>query len=243
MNSYKDYIKTLEDNAYLISMVPVEEMLRFGYEAGLNQNSRVLDLCCGYGTVLKVWSEAFGIAGVGVDRDAEFISVGKARLEKAFVERVKLVCEDVTTYQDAEKYDVVICSETIGTICDTLHLGEKFLKKGGIIAYQKLYSKVANPPKELIEFDGEVLPLSKLNQIFNENGYYLISMASDTDSAWERYTINWSGRKDINRLRENPSDKGLKEWIDKWYSMYFDYRRQYEGQALFGLQRMVESAR
>jgi len=30
----------------------------------------------------------------------------------------------------------------------------------------------------------------------------------------------------------------LKEWIDKWYNMYFDYRRQYEGQALFGLQRI-----
>ena len=51
MNYYKDYIKTLEDNAYLISMVPVEELLRFGYEIGLNQNSRVLDLCCGSGCI------------------------------------------------------------------------------------------------------------------------------------------------------------------------------------------------
>jgi len=49
-------------------------------------------------------------------------------LEKSAVEKVRLVCEDVTTYQDAEKYDVVICSETIGSICDTLSLGEKFLK-------------------------------------------------------------------------------------------------------------------
>lgn len=237
MNYYKDYIKTLEDNAYLISMVPVEELLRFGYEIGLNQNSRVLDLCCGYGTVLKVWSEAFGIVGVGVDRDEGFIATGKERLEKEDIEGVRLVCEDVITYVDTEKYDVVICSETIGSICDTLRLGEKFLKKGGIIAYQKLYSKVANPPKELIEFDGEVFPLATLNHIFNENGFCLISMASDTDSAWERYVINWSGRNDINRLRENPSDNRLKEWIDKWYSMYFDYRRQYEGQAIFGLQR------
>lgn len=240
MNYYKDYIKTLEDNAYLISMVPVEELLRFGYEIGLNQNSRVLDLCCGYGTVLKVWSEAFGIVGVGVDRDEGFIATGKERLEKAAIEGIRLVCEDVTNYLDTEKYDVVICSETIGSICDTLRLGEKFLKKGGIIAYQKLYSKVANPPKELIEFDGEVLPLATLNYIFNENGFCLISMASDTDSAWERYFINWSGRNDINRLRENPSDKGLKEWIDKWYGMYFDYRRQYEGQAMFGLQRLFD---
>ena len=61
MNHYSHYVSMLEDNAHLISMVPVEELLRFGYELGLNENMKVLDLCCGYGTVLKVWSEAFGI--------------------------------------------------------------------------------------------------------------------------------------------------------------------------------------
>ncbi|MBQ3598379.1 MAG: class I SAM-dependent methyltransferase, partial [Clostridia bacterium] len=69
MNEYKNYIKLIKDNDYLISMVPVEELLRFGYEIGLNEKSKVLDLCCGYGTVLKIWSEAFGISGVGVDLD------------------------------------------------------------------------------------------------------------------------------------------------------------------------------
>ena len=193
--------------------------MRFGYEAGLNENSKVLDLCCGYGTVLKIWSEAFGISGVGVDRDTGFISKGDRRLKKAAIEKVKLICEDVTAYQDNQKYDVVICSETIDSIYNTLNLGEKFLKKDGIIAYQKLYAKAANLLKELIEFDGEVLPLSRLNQLFNEVGYYIISMASDNDSAWERYVINWSGRNDLNRLKQNPDDAGLREWIHKWYDM------------------------
>ena len=62
-------------------------------------------------------------------------------------------------------------------------------------------------------------------------------MASDNDSAWERYVLNWSGRRDIERLKRDPSDTALREWIDKWYEMYFDYRREFEGQALFGLQR------
>ena len=237
MNIYKDYIKTIEDNEYLISMVPVDQILRFGYEAGLNESNRVLDLCCGYGTVLKIFSEAFGITGVGVDRDESFISIGKRRLKEAGIEKVSLICDDVTEYMDDEKYDMVIMSETIGSIADTLRLGEKFLEEDGILAYQKLYSKVKNPPKKLIEFDGEVLPLSTLNHIFNENGYFLIAMASDNDSAWERYVLNWSGRRDIERLKRDPSDTALREWIDKWYEMYFDYRREFEGQALFGLQR------
>ena len=53
MNIYREYLKTIEDNEYLISMVPIDQILRFGYEAGLNENSRVLDLCCGYGTILR----------------------------------------------------------------------------------------------------------------------------------------------------------------------------------------------
>ncbi|MBQ7715153.1 MAG: class I SAM-dependent methyltransferase [Clostridia bacterium] len=239
MNNYKDYIKTIDDNAHLISMVPVQELLRFAYEAGLNEESKVLDLCCGYGTLLKIWNEAFGINGVGVDRESYFINVGKERLEKSGADGVRLVCEEVTVYRDNEKYDVVICSETIGSIADTLKLGEKFLKTGGMLAYQKLYSKVAEPPEELVEFDYEVLPLSELNRIFNENGYYLTVIASDNDSTWEKY-VTASNRGDIERLIKDPSDTDLREDIDYWYNMYFNYRRPYEGQALFGLRKVFD---
>jgi ubiquinone/menaquinone biosynthesis C-methylase UbiE len=235
--NYKNILKQLEDNKHLISMVPVIEILRFGNEIGLNENSKVLDLCCGYGTVLKIWNEAFGISGIGVDLNDHFISIGKERIKQAGIEKVSLICEDVTIYTDAEEYDVVICSETIKTIQNTLALGEKFLKKGGILAYQKLYSKVQNPPQELVDFDEEVLPLSELNNIFNSLGFYMTCMASDTNSMWEHYVINWSGKRDINMLRQNPNDENLKQWIDRWYRIYFEYRRQYEGQALFGLER------
>lgn len=228
----------LEDNGYLISMVPVEELLRFGWEIGLDENSRVLDLCCGYGTLLKVWSETFGISGVGVDRNQEFLTIGEERLKKSGAGRVELVRGDVTVYQDERKYDVVVCSETLGSIPETLSLGERFLKPGGLLAYQKLYAKTENPPQELIDFDGEVLSLSELNDIFNGLGYYITSMASDSAGMWEKYVFNWSGRRDLLQLAENREDKALENRVRKWHNMYFKYRRQYEGQALFGLKRV-----
>lgn len=150
-------LKYIEDNQYLISMVPVEEILRLGYELGLNENSKVLDLCCGYGTVLKVWSEAFEISGVGVDICKDFIHTGKKRLKESGINRVKLIHKDVTKYKDDMKYDVVICSETIGSIENTFRLGEKFLKKGGILLYQRVFSYTEDVPKELFEFDGEFI--------------------------------------------------------------------------------------
>jgi len=100
-----------------------------------------------------------------------------------------------------------------------------------------VYSKIPNPPQELIDFDEEVLPLNELYKIFSNLGYYITHMASDTTGDWERY-ITWSAKRDISRLRENPEEENLRNWLDKWYTMYFKYRRSYEGQALFGLERL-----
>ena len=233
MNIYQNMRRVMEDNAHLISMVPVEELLRFGYEIGLKPGMKVLDLCCGYGTVLKIWRETFDIYGVGVDREKSFLDIGTERLEKQGIDNVLLVHEDVTKYQDETQYDVVICSETIDSIKNTFSLGRRFLKPGGILCYQKLYAKVSDPPQELIDFDGEVLPLSALNRHFNELGWYMTAMASDTPGMWEHYVVNWCGK----RLWEEDADPA---WIKTWYDMYFGYRRQYEGQAMFALREIKE---
>jgi hypothetical protein len=58
-----------------------------------------------------------------------------------------------------------------------------------------------------------------------------------THNEWERY-ITWRARRDIERLRKNPNDQKLKEWIDKWYNMYFNYRREFEGFALLVLEKL-----
>lgn len=71
-----------------------------------------------------------------------------------------------------------------------------------------------NPPQDLLDFEGEVLPLSELNGIFNRLGYVIVQMATDSNSEWERY-ITRTARNDIERLRQNPGDTDLKEWIDK----------------------------
>ena len=231
-------LKYIENNQYLISMVPVDEILRLGYELGLNEKSKVLDLCCGYGTVLKVWSKTFGISGVGVDICKDFIHIGKKRLKSSDVDSiVKLIHKDVTKYKDDTKYDVVICSETIESIENTFQLGEKFLKKGGTLLYQKVFATVEDVPKELDEFDGGVYPLTKLNKIFNDLGYYITHFATGTENDWSRY-YTWSVRRDIDKLRKKPNNQEQKEQIDYWNYMHFKYRMAYENQALFGLQKL-----
>ena len=81
--------------------------------------------------------------------------------------------------------------------------------------------------------------LPEPNHVFNENGFQITSMASDTNGMWEKYVLNWNGKRDLLRLKQDIHNQELKNWIKQWYDMYFDYRRQYEGQAMFGLQRIV----
>jgi len=234
MHSYKDRLEEMEDNAHLISMVPVEGILRLGFSLGLNKNTRVLDLCCGYGTMLKVWSEAFGISGVGVDRVKDFIKTGKARLRN---DRVELLCGDVFKYKTREKFDVVVCSEFSTGLFDDFAQGiaylEKFLKPGGVLVLGRLYSKIPEPPRELVEFDG---PLPTLREIYEESrrrGYLITAMAGSTDAAWEQYIFR-GAKQSLAALRRDPEDA----WTNKWYRIYFDCRRPYEGWALFGLEKI-----
>lgn len=217
-------------------MVSIDEIVRLGYSLELSESHNVLDLCCGYGQVLKTWHEAFGINGVGVDICKDFIETGRRRLEEAKINKINLVECDVLQYQDERKYDIVICSETFDSIENTLKLGEKYLKENGIIVYCKTYSKVDNPPQALEDFEGKLYTMNELNVHFNKLGYYITHLASDSTSDWERY-ITLEARRNLLNLKNKPNDPSKKEWADQWNEMYYKYRRKYEGQALFGLQK------
>jgi len=234
MMSYKNRVEEIEDNRHLISMVPAEGIVRLGFNLGLDKNTRVLDLCCGYGTMLKVWSEAFGVSGVGIDRVRGFIKTGKARLTG---HRVELICGDALKYKTRETFDAVVCTELSTGLFDDFAQGiaylEKFVRPGGTLVIGRLYSKIPEPPRELVEFDG---PLPTLREIYEEArrcGYLITAMASGTDAAWEQYVFR-GAKQSLEALRKDPEDA----WTNKWYRIYFECRRPYEGWALFGLEKI-----
>ena len=233
--NHRNFLDELNESSYLISMTPAEDIIRIGHDAGMKKGQRILDLCCGYGEMLKLWHEAFGISGVGVDISAEFILDGRRRLQGTDVE---LILSDIFQWQTDEKFDYVCLSgEQFGGMRGTINLLEQFVKPNGKLIIGTRYSKVENPPKELIDFEGETLPLVELNRIFLERGYFLTAMSSDTDIEWERY-IMWSARRNLAALRADPSNAEMRAWTLKWYDMYFKVRREYEGYATFVLEKL-----
>ena len=89
---YKSIISACDSNTHLVSMLPVERVIEFGFNIGLDANTTVLDLCCGYGEMLRLWNEAFSISGIGVDIEDSFIAKGSKRI---LSDRVNLLTGDV----------------------------------------------------------------------------------------------------------------------------------------------------
>jgi SAM-dependent methyltransferase len=235
---YTRIISACEDRKHLISMVPIERIVELGYNIGLDKNKNVLDLCCGYGEMLKLWSEAFGIKGTGVDRVPEFIETGKSRVNS---ELVTLICGDVLKYSCTEKFDVVVCTELSGGLFDSFEAGivflERSVKSGGTLIFGRLFSKIENPPQELVEFDGELLTLGQIWQTVKRCGYHFTALATDTHAEWERY-ITSRAKEAIEHLRRSPDDEQFAAWDDKWYRIYFEQRRLYEGWGLFAVEKI-----
>lgn len=233
---YQAILSRCEESGYLISMTPLEKLVQIGYDAGMNAHSTVLDLCCGYGEMLKIWHEAFGVHGLGIDICKEFISIGQARLKAAGVSGVELKQGDVQKFKSRIQYDYVSCTEIFGSFGQTVDLLEKHMKPGGKLIMSSRYSKVDPPPKELTDFEGETLPLTHINAIARERGFFMTAMAGCTDAEWERY-IMWSARRHLANLRKNPTDTATRAWCDKWYDTYFGFRRATEGFATFVLEK------
>jgi len=217
--------------------------VEFGWQIGLNEITSVLDLCCGYGEMLKLWNEAFSINGVGVDCEPGFIENGKSRMKN---DRVTLITGDIFVYENADKFDVVVCTELSGgspghrlfeNFSEGISLLEQFVRPGGKLVFGKLFSKFPDPPQELIDFDGALPTLCEIYEEIRQCDYYITAMASDSIAQWERY-IMWSAKRDLEQLRGNPNDRKTADWLDKWYRLYFEHRRRYEGRGLFAIEKV-----
>ena len=235
---YQKQLERLKESQFLISMTPIDSLIEIGFSSGMNSSSFVLDLCCGYGEMLKIWHQAFGIRGMGVDICGEFIQQGRERLAEEGISAVTLIESDVLKWRCDAKFDYVCLSgEEFGGLQHTIWLLEKFVKPGGKLMIGTRFSKVEHPPQELIDFEGELLSLNEINTVFQSNGYFITAMASDTHHEWERY-IMWSARRHLTELRQNAEDKSQLEWCKKWYDMYFYLRRPLEGYATFVIEKI-----
>ena len=76
----------------------------------MNENSRVLEFGCGFGEILRIWTQACGITGKGIEfRDYAVKRALKKMSENNLNGKIEIIHADGKNYEDKEKYDFLAC--------------------------------------------------------------------------------------------------------------------------------------
>jgi len=219
-----------------------EKILTVGEILGVGQDSRIIDFGCGFGELLALWAERFGVSGIGIDIREHACDRAKARMEKrGLSERVKIVCTNGRDYPfERRSFDAALCIGATfiwGGYRQTIQAMKEAIHSGGKLAIGEVYWLKENVPKEYLEttapsgtmFEHELL------QVTREEGFDIEYIVRASDDDWARYsTGNWLGL--LRWIDENPEHPERQEVIDhlhKDQEEYLRYEREYLGWAMY----------
>jgi len=228
----------------IINPISPEKILTVGGILRIDQNSRVIDFGCGYGELLTLWTEKYGISGTGIDISANACNRAKAKLDKrGFAGRIEIVCAAGNEYRFKEhSYDAALCigatfiwggyREAIQAIKKAIHpagklvIGEVYWLKGDI---PEEYLNSTAPPDTRYEHE--------LLQVTREEGFDIEYVVRASHDDWDRYQAGcWHGL--IRWIDENPDHPERQEVIDylhRFQDEVFRYEREYLGWAIYVL--------
>lgn len=95
----------------LVNPTTPEKVLTIGTVLGLHKGSRVIDFGCGYGEVLALWAQNFGINGVGIDIRPYACDRAQQKMrDHGLAHRISIVCTNAAAYGfEPHTYDVAAC--------------------------------------------------------------------------------------------------------------------------------------
>jgi SAM-dependent methyltransferase len=224
----------------LINPSTPEKVLTIGKFLRLKEGTRVIDFGCGYGEVLALWAERFGISGIGIDvREHACNRARKKMCERGFAERIEIVCANAAEYQfEKHAFDVATCIGapfiwggyrlTIRTMRDAIH------GNGKLVMGESYWLKEHVPPGYAQEGQ-RVHTEYELLQIAREEGFDFEYMVRASHDDWDTYKAdNWYGL--VRWIEENPKHPERQEVIDHLHKIqdeYLGYGREYMGWAMY----------
>ena len=233
----------IDSSSHLISMTSVELILDMGDVLGLDATSRILDLCCGYGEMLRLLAQHYGSHGTGVEISEEFVSEGRKRIERSGLsDKVRLECHDARTWP-ASGFDVACLvgeQGVFGGFRNTMAALFERVHAQGKVVIGTPYLTHDEVPQELIDFEG---PLETEKEIFEQvkgNGCIVTFIGRGTCADWDRY-ISWSTRRQLAAYRgESDSQEKRKkyDWMHRWHEVYLNLRMKHEGWAIYVIERV-----
>lgn len=224
----------------LINPVTPEKILTIGKFLGLKKDSRVIDFGCGFGEVLALWGQHFGILGIGIDvREYACQRASKKMSERGFADRIEIVCANAAQYPFAKQtFDVAACigaSFIWGGYRPTMRAMKEAIHSNGKLVIGEPYWLKEQIPSEYAQAEQAVHTEYKLLQITREEGFDFEYVVRASHDDWDRYEAdNWYGL--MRWIEENPKHPERKEVIEhlhKCQDEYLRYGREYLGWAMY----------
>jgi cyclopropane fatty-acyl-phospholipid synthase-like methyltransferase len=224
----------------LVNPISSEKVLAIGEVAGLTAGQKVIEFGCGYGEVLALWAERFGISGVGMDiREQACQRARQKMVLRGLDERIQIVHGSGSEYHfERGAFDLAAC---IGAsfIWDgyrqALSAMKPAIRPGGKIAIGEPYWTTEAVPPEFAQNQSFIHTEVQLLQIARQENLELEYVVRASQDDWDHYEANnWRGL--LRWLEENPNHPERQEVIDhlrESQDEYFHYGRKYFGWAIY----------
>jgi len=232
----------------LVNPTTSDKVLQAGQILGLKTGQRVIDFGSGFGEVLALWAEHFGISGVGIDIRWNACQRAKEKLlARGLTERIEIVCRNANDYLfEPNSYDVASC------------IGATFIWDGGFRAALQVMKKAIHANGKLVVGEAhsqvDVLPVEygrkeqllteyELLKIIRHEGFELEYILRASRDDWDRYESgNWVGLlRWIEANPDHPERLHVIEHLRESQDEYLQYARQYFGWAMYILTPCCQS--
>lgn len=235
-----DLVNISERSLELINPSTPEKILTVGKYLRLAPGSRVIDFGCGYGEVLVLWAEEFGISGVGIDVREHVCTRAQRKIEsRGLTDRIEIVCGRGADYEFEERsFDAAAC---IGAtfiwkdFLSTVRAMKPCLRTGGRMVVGEPYWFVEDVPAEGRKLQPDTLTENDLLRQIRGERLDLEYMVRASRDDWDRYEAgNWNGL--LQWLEENPDHPQRDEvhtHLRKIQDEYFGFFRDSMGWAMY----------
>lgn len=227
-----------------VNPTSAEKLLTVGRVAGLKPGDRLIDFGSGYGAVLMLWAEAFGVGGVGIDIRPAACERARHRLtERGLDGQIEIACGPAAEYPfEPGSFDAAACIGATfcwpGLFPDAVRAMKRAVKPGGRLIIGEVFWRDPDlVPAEVVQRESGIGSESKIFEQSREAGCEVMYALHSNQDEWDRYTAeDWRGLSDW--LDENPDhadyDAVLKHLRDS-QDEYAAYGRQHYGWGLYVL--------
>jgi ubiquinone/menaquinone biosynthesis C-methylase UbiE len=226
----------------ILNPTSAEKLLEVGQVMGLKEGDRIIDFGCGFGEMLVLWAEEFGIGGLGVDLREYAVERARAKMaERSLTDRIEIVQGNAAEYEfETGAFAAATCIGATfiwGDWRKSIRAMREAVRAGGRLAIGECYWLTDDVPPEYAQVQTAPTREHVLLESAREEGFDVEYVVRASHDDWARYESgNWRGL--LAWLDENPDHPERQAVADRLHSdqdEHFRYARQYVGWAIYVL--------